>query len=428
MMASCHAVAQEVVLQPQSKDGKTYTPVKWSGITEAKVAESDTMAVYRYDGGLATYNMKETEMVNGHTVPLITITTDEELEQIPDKVNYKTAKITLEGFGAYDDVDAEVSIRGRGNSSWAISDKKPYRLKFSKKIALCGLNKAKNYVLLAGWTDGSLMQNAVAAKIGHILEVPYVCDMIPVDVILNGVYRGCYLLANKPGINAGNVDIDEPTSIMWELDTSMDEEFTFRSPIHDLPVMVKDPDMDEARFLEWKEDFINMEKALSEGKADEWVDIPEYAAYRAVYEIMGNDEIGWPKSLKMYKTEGEKYKFGPLWDFDVAMGVVNFGNELDGYHIERARKDLWINYLMDDIDNAPGADKYIKDAIQKFVDNQDELWSFIDETAAKMETSAARNTRRWPDRGNWHEQVGLMKTWLAARITYLKEKYEITAE
>lgn len=188
--------------------------------------------------------------------------------------------------------------------------KKPYRLKFGKKISICGLNKAKKFVLLAGWTDGSLMQNVIAAKLGHILDVPYVCDMVPVDVILNGVYRGCYLLTNKPGINAGNVDIDEAHSIMWELDTAMDEEFTFRSPIYNLPVMVKDPDMDETRFLEWKEDFIKMEQALTEGKADDWIDIPEYAAYRAVYEIMGNDEIGWPKSLKIYKTEGVNINLG----------------------------------------------------------------------------------------------------------------------
>lgn len=73
----------------------------------------------------------------------------------------------------------------------------------------------------------------------------------------------------------------------------------------------------------------------------------------------------------------------------------------------------------------PEPDEYIKSAIRKVVDNQDELWSFIDETVAKMETSAGRNTQRWPDRGDWHEQVEMMKTWLAARIDYLKEKYEI---
>lgn len=122
-------MAQEVVLQPQSKDGKSYPPISWSDISQTKVTDNDTMAVTKHNGDIISFNMKNTEMVNGYTVPLITITTDEELEQIPDKVNYKTAKILIEGFGSCQDVDVEVSIRGRGNSSWEISDKKTLQVK-----------------------------------------------------------------------------------------------------------------------------------------------------------------------------------------------------------------------------------------------------------------------------------------------------------
>lgn len=419
--------AQDIVLQHISEDAKTYTPVRWNEISRITVMDDEsrpTMTIEMGEGDNISIDLGKTGVRNGYTVPLITITTEEEMEQIPDKINYKVASLKLSGFGNYDDAEAEVSIRGRGNTSWEISDKKPYRLKFSKKISLCGLNKAKSYVLLPNWTDGSLMQNAIAAKIGHMVDMPYVCDMIPVDVILNGIYRGSYLLANKPGINAGNVDIDEETSIMWELDTSMDEELTFRSPIYNLPVMVKDPDMDEARFLEWKEDFIQMERAVNEGKGEEWIDLEQYAAYRAVYTIMGNHEVGLPHSVKIYKTEGGKYKFGPLWDFDVAMGT-NFGYELDGYHLEKAIGGLWMNQLMEAIERfTPGMDAYLSEAFKKFFDHEDDLWEFIDETAAKMETSALRNSHKWSDRGVWHEQVEKMKTWLTTNINALKANQE----
>ncbi len=380
-------MAQDLVIQPQSIDGKSYLPIRWDEVSEVKVSEdgeTSSMTVMLKEGDSKSFNFDNTTITSGHTLPLITITTDEELEQIPDKINYKTATIKIDGFGSYDDVETEVSIRGRGNTSWTLSDKKPYRLKFSKKISLCGLIKAKNYVLLAGWTDGSQMQNAIAAKIGHMVDMPYICDMIPVEVVLNGIYRGSYLLANKPGINAGNVDIDEETSIMWELDKSMDEEFVFRSPIFNIPVMVADPDMDEARFLEWKEDFLQMEEAVSEGRADEWIDLEQYAAYRAVYDIMQNQELSHPKSLKLYKTEGDKYKFGPIWDFDVAMGA-NFGYDLDCYNLDKVTKNLSLIPFMQNIDKAPGADKLIRDAIVKFMENEDELWSFIDETQSQME-------------------------------------------
>jgi hypothetical protein len=420
-------MAQDLVIQPQSIDGKSYLPIRWGEVSEVKVSEdgeTGSMTVMLKEGDSKSFNFDNTTITSGYTIPLITITTDEELEQIPDKINYKTATIKIDGFGSYDDVETEVSIRGRGNTSWTLSDKKPYRLKFSKKISLCGLTKAKNYVLLAGWTDGSQMQNAIAAKIGHMVDMPYICDMIPVEVVLNGIYRGSYLLANKPGINAGNVDIDEETSIMWELDVAMDEDFTFYSPIYNLPVMVADPDMDEARFLEWKEDFIQMEQGVAEERADEWIDLEQYAAYRAVYDIMQNHELGHPKSLKLYKTEGGKYKFGPIWDFDVAMGA-NFGYDLDCYNLNNVNNKVSLIPFMQNIDKAPSADKLIRDAIVKFMENEDELWSFIDETQSQMESAAVRNTQRWPDRGDWHEQMDLMKTWLSARISYLKKLYQI---
>lgn len=39
-------------------------------------------------------------------------------------------------------------IRGRGNSTW-ICDKKPYKIKLSKKADLFGMGKNKHWVLLA---------------------------------------------------------------------------------------------------------------------------------------------------------------------------------------------------------------------------------------------------------------------------------------
>ena len=57
-------------------------------------------------------------------------------------------------------------VRGRGNSTWYGTDKKPYQIDMEESVSLLGLAKAKKYVLLANYYDPSLLRNRVALKTG----------------------------------------------------------------------------------------------------------------------------------------------------------------------------------------------------------------------------------------------------------------------
>lgn len=416
--------AQGDVVQILSGKGKFYHPIEWANISRMTISgqTSDHMlTVEQWDEDDLHFDMTDTEVRSGQTVPHVTITTDEPMEQIPDKTNYKSATIEIRGFGRYDDVTSAVNVRGRGNSSWTISDKKPYRLKFSKKIELCGLTKAKNYVLIANWTDHSLIQNALASKLGHMLEVPFTHTFVPVDVTFNGVYRGCYTLTDKPGINAGSVNIDEENSVMWELDVAMDEDFCFTSPIYNLPVMLADPDMSGEQFEEWKQDFIEMEKAVQTGQADKWIDLDEFARYVLVYEIMGNSEIGFPKSVKLFKTKGEKYIFSPLWDFDCCMGYV--WEKGESYTADKVTQELWLSSFMTRLSQYVQVKSARKEHFNRLMKSEDEIERFIDEYASLIESSAKRNYERWERGFEWEDKKAEMKRWLRLRLDWLKTKY-----
>jgi spore coat protein CotH len=198
----------------------------------------DTM-ILTVDGEEIAIDMSQIEKcVIGHNIPTISIETDEYVDEIPSKEYYLTGKVSMAGYGNYDDLKSTaVNIKGRGNSTWYY-DKKPYRLKFDKKISICGLTKAKNYVLLANYIDPTLMRNAVALKIAQLLGISYTNHCIPVNLILNGKYRGSYMLTEKVGLNSASVDVkDEAKAILFELDTNYDEAYKFKSPIYNLPVM-----------------------------------------------------------------------------------------------------------------------------------------------------------------------------------------------
>lgn len=416
--------ADKIVFQAIDTIGKHYEPVPWSMIDKISVVDSlDNvyLKIMTKDNVLRDLNLEEFLVENGNSVPLLIISTDEPLEQIPDKINYKDATIKIKGFGEYEDFENSVQIRGRGNTSWIVSDKKPYRLKFGKKQELCGLKKSKNYVLTANYTDISLLQNPIASFIGKMLDLPFTHTMVPVDVILNGIYRGSYLLTNKPGINSGSVDIDEIKSVMWEIDKNYDEEIKFRSPVYDLPVMLSDPDMDEERFEFWKADFEEMEKAVSEGNVEDYIDIDEYARYRIVYDVLRNGDLYIPKSLKMYKTEGGKYIFGPIWDFDSAMGY-EWGSRIS-YDSKWAFLETGFCPFMQKIEKDPKVKELIAKYTREFLEREEELWRFIEELEKTMETSAERNNIRWKELGSWKNNVILMKNWLGLRLEYLKSIY-----
>lgn len=81
----------------------------------------------------------------GTNVPALYITIPDfpELEDLTDKETYLNAVLKVDGNGWFEDLDsAPVLIKGRGNSTWGYP-KKPYRLKFDKKISICGFDKSK---------------------------------------------------------------------------------------------------------------------------------------------------------------------------------------------------------------------------------------------------------------------------------------------
>jgi hypothetical protein len=135
---------QRVVSNPVSD----ISEVSFIGISPERF---DTMLVSLDDAKVAVDMEPITRCVIGHNVPTIYIETDEYVDEIPSKDYYLTASFSMKGYGNYDDVKAtSVNIKGRGNSTWRY-DKKPYRLKFDKKISLCGLAKAKNFALIANY-------------------------------------------------------------------------------------------------------------------------------------------------------------------------------------------------------------------------------------------------------------------------------------
>lgn len=384
-------------------------------------------------------------IVVGTNVPTLRIDTEGGLP-VTSKENYLDATISLTAYGAYDDFpEQSVGIRGRGNSTWQYP-KKPYRLKFSKKQSLCGMAKAKSYVLLANQLDWTLLRNSTSMEVGRILGMDYVNTMVPVNLVFNGEYAGAYVLTEKVGINSGSVDIDEEEGILFEMDTAFDEPYEFHSGRFGLPVMVKDPDFEElagdnpelgapdGQLERWKKDFERMEKAIGGASDDDITDLLDYeslAKYLMTFNVTGNHEVQWPKSVYLYKkSAGDKYHFGPLWDFDWAF---NFPMNDAVYQTERP--------LLQDSQLA--GDRFFRALVSdpRFMETYRAIWDskkdelltrlmeHIDASAAAIRVSAMQNATVWPEQvlndrmiyssADIKGNVEILKKWLRNRIAFI---------
>ena len=361
---------------------------------------------------------------NAFSIPQISIHIDGG-EEIVEKSKRLQANININGNGLFDNFDGRIEIRGRGNSTWSLP-KKPYRFKLSSKSEILGLPAANNWVLLANHLDESLMSNSVAMRIGRDLAVPFTNSTIPVDLTINGVYRGSYVLTQQLEVGENRINITDEGYLL-ELDSYFDEEYQFKSAKYDLPVMIKSPELsDQTQVASIKTDFEAMESLIyasnfpNNGYRDKF-DIDVFARYMLVYFLTGNEEINHPKSTYMHKKTGGKYSFGPIWDFDWAygyegawrhyvnpnqslfwnsnkVGTIFFKRLLSDPEVQKAFKTHWTAYKQNHFEN---------------------LIKYVEEYAALIKASQARNSQKWNLNKNFDTEVLNLKSYLRGRSNYI---------
>lgn len=104
------------------------------------------------------------------------------------------------------DVSGTCSLHGRGNSSWN-EDKKQYSLNLTDSAEVLGMDASKKFALIANSSDDSNLRNRTAFDIARLCAMPASPGSAFVNVYLNGVYNGLYLLAQRPNAKGGSVRI-----------------------------------------------------------------------------------------------------------------------------------------------------------------------------------------------------------------------------
>jgi len=337
-----------------------------------------------------------------------------------------------------------VGIRGRGNDTWG-QPKKPYRIRFAEKHKMFGLTKAKSWVLLANYRDPTLLMNAAAFELGKRLDLAYQNNYVHVELFLNNVYVGNYVLTEQVQVNKGRVNIDVGTPggddgflALLDVYTDEAEDYKFTTTSYGIPITFKAPEeLADVTLYNNAKNLINaFDAALYNGGAAfpetggyrDYIDMESFAKFLMANEMVYNGELGHPKSTYMYKDKDGKISMGPLWDFDWAYGYSSsygwtgyFNNPTYELHISSWR--TFFRRFYDD--NAPGGFKKTYKAIwQEKYDAILDMGAFIEAMGNKLEKSYRLNltycntlNSGYPD--DIAPFITAMKNWWLTRAAYL---------
>lgn len=356
-------------------------------------------------------------------------------EMVSSKDYYLNAEIIIDGAGVFPSMTDSVQIKGRGNTSWNSYPyaKNPYRLKFAEKVKPFGLTKGKNWVLLANSQTNSMMANAVGMKIACAVGTPGANHIVPVDLYMNGSYRGSYMFTEKVGLANNSVELDdESTAALLELDIYYDETYRFRSSHYNLPVNIKEPDFTDPEIAitqsQIQTDWRRVEYALKNNLSiSSIVDLDYLARFFMVNELIMNYEIMHPKSTYVYKEvvgdANDPFIFGPIWDLDWAFGYENnrtyfeFNPETDFFTSMNMEATQFIKDLRT-VDKK--LDKAYYRVWRDFMKNGlDEVLDYCIDYYKYAKPSFEQNAYIWGDGSGYEKTASNAKSWLKTRAEYI---------
>ena len=385
------------------------------------------------------------------TLPVIHISTQDS-RPIISKDNYISATLWLDNCGieefqsiGSEEMPIDMLIKGRGNYTWRAFYKKPYKIKFDDKQSPLGLDNSRHFILMPHADDLSgYLRDETGFELSRRLGMKYTPTQKPVEVILNGEYIGLYFLCEKIRVEKGRVDIIEqqdndtnPYNVSggWLLELSGNGNvvhgqhenndpsrmwYWFES--HS-PENVSQVQRDYiSRFISQADSCIFVDDKNDRGW-ENYLDVFSLSRFYVINEVMSNIE-SFCRSMFVYKDwgEGEKLKFGPVWDFGNSFTYTGAIGYIDDYHTQFTF--LWLKELL----KFPGFRNTVLDVWKIFMEEDvlDKVFEHDLQMLATIETAKQFDKVRWPYYGDlWSGAAANYLDLISRKVAWLDEKWGV---
>ena len=381
-------------------------------------------------------------------LPTVVINTEGSQEIVSKEEELSSTVYIISEEGTNLLATTETGVRGRGNASWDQFPKKPYRLKFKSKQSPLGASaSAKKWTLISNYSDKSLMRNILAFEASRRIGQAYTPYCHPVDVIVNGEYRGCYQLCDQVEAAEGRVPAKD--GYLIEIDAYAWKEVSAFWSWRGTPVTIKHPDEDDITDSQRQhiESFFNQMEtaALGEDFTDpekgyrKYLDLESFLRNLLVGDFCGNTDLLW--SVYMYKDakDGKLYT-GPTWDHDLSFDndyrsyPVNANNDFIFLFVPSPASDAVRDITRRIVKEDPEAKNLLAQYWNQALEEGDlkTLPEYLDQTYVLLQESQELNFKRWnilnsqvhmnfQALGTYEAEVNFLKNCLKERLVKFDE-------
>lgn len=370
--------------------------------------------------------------------------------------------------------DGTIGIEFRGSSSQSFN-KKPYGFETrelnsttSKKVSLLGMPAESDWILNATYNDKSLIRDVLTYQLSNQMGM-YASRTKYVELVMDGVYQGIYILMERIKRDAGRIDVASLKSTdnsgdaltggyILKIDKSTGTpNGQWESPYPaannmGLYVLVEYPKLTSLTNtqLNYIQNHVtNFEHSLkspdfkdpNNGYA-KYIDVSTFVDYLLLTELTHNPD-SYALSTFFYKdrdSRNPKIKMGPPWDYNQAYGNANYcrGWETNTWTFlttklycqdAGSQVPFWWERLLEDRDFCIK----VRDRWKQLRQNQwtnNNINQFVDQNASLLNEAQARNFQRWPILGEWtwpnyyygntyQEEIDWLKNWTEERLAWL---------
>ncbi len=371
----------------------------------------------------------------------------------------------------------KIGIELRGSTSQSFP-KKPYGIETRDALgngidaALLGLPPKDDWVLFAPYNDKSLIRDALAYHTGRAMG-RYASRAKYFELVINGEYQGIYILLEKIKRDKNRVDIakldpveisgddvtggyiikiDKPTGSGGGDGWNSSFPPIFRSGSQTISFLYEYPkstDIAPQQKIYIQNYIDSFETALKgtnfkdpvKGYAN-YIDVDSFIDFMIMNEVSKNAD-GYRLSTYLYKkkdSDGGKIFMGPIWDFNLGFGNVNYctqGNP-EGFVYkfnEICGNDYWlIPFWWERLLQDPAFQNklaYRWQTLRTGALKTTTMLTYIDSVSTVLNAeSQQRNFQRWPVLGQYEwpnyyvgatfqDEVNWLKNWVTQRMSWL---------
>ncbi len=399
-------------------------------------------------------------------LPIVIITTDNSMPIVDNPRVLASMKIICHGEGqrnyltdqdnpAYLNYNGRIDIEIRGSSS-RTEPKKQYGFTTrmadnisNNNVSLLGMPEENDWILNGMVFDPALIRDYLCYNLSRQIG-EYASRTAYCELIINGSYKGLYLLQEKikadddrvniikitaddnllPDLSGGYITKADKTTggdpVAWRMYMWTGATVDY---IHELP---KPENVTSVQNTYIKSQFEMLETTVLANDASpitgfpSLIDIPSFINYIIISELTSNADA-YQFSTYFHKDRNGKLRAGPVWDND-----LTFGNDLFHWGFDRSKTNIW------QLSNGNNDGSRFWKALfeqSKFKCYLARRWneltqpgkplnlasieSLIDQTVALISEAVDRDNALWGNTGYLQVQIRNMKNWLTTRISWM---------